>query len=74
VCGVSNLKDARPFKLDERRTTEVHVGWCVKAQARMMVLVVVPAEEALAEGASILDGAKAVGKLRSILERLEVGF
>ena len=72
--GVGSFQDQRPFAVDERRTTEVNVSRCVKAQTRMVVVIVVPAEEALAEGASILDGAETVGKLRSILERLEMRF
>jgi hypothetical protein len=38
----------------------------------MVVLVLVPTEEALAEGASVLDRAETVWKVGSILERLEV--
>ena len=66
MSGVGCLEDPRPSELNERRTPEVHVGGRVETQTGMVVLVVVPAEEALAEGASILERAEAVGKLRSI--------
>src|ERR1035437_10898656 len=40
----------------------------------VMVVVVVPREEALAKGACVLDGAEAIGELGSILEGLELAF
>lgn len=45
-----------------------------QADPRMTVLLVVPGKEILAETACILDGSKAFGKIRSILERFELGF
>jgi hypothetical protein len=46
----------------------------VEADAGVMVLVVVPAEEALAEGAAILERAEAIRELRTVLERFELRF
>ncbi len=45
-----------------------------QAKTRVMVVVIVPAEEALAESASILDGAKARRELRPILHGAELAF
>ena len=67
--GVGSGKDACPFELNERRTPEVNVGRRVKPQPGRVVLVVVPTEEALAEDASVLDRAEAIGEVRSKFER-----
>jgi hypothetical protein len=40
----------------------------------MMVIVVVPMEEALAESSAIFDRTEALGELRSVLQGLELGF
>ena len=40
----------------------------------MMMLGVVPAEEALAESTGVLDGTKTIGELGPILECFEVGL
>src|SRR6185503_1597139 len=70
----SRLEDVSPLELDERCATEVDVSWRVQAQARVMVFVVVPAEEALAERAAVFDRTEAFWELRSILERLKLRF
>ena len=74
MSGVGHLEDASPLDLDERCTTEVDVGRRVEAQARVMVLMVVPAEEALAEVAGVLERAEVLGELRAILEGLELSL
>ena len=43
-------------------------------QARMVVNVVVPAEEVAAERLGILNTAETFGESRSVLQRLELGF
>jgi len=40
----------------------------------MVVLVVVPGEEPLAEEAPLLDRAEAAGELRAVLQRLELSL
>ena len=60
------------LKLDLGSATEVHIGRRMKANTRMAVLAVVPAEETLAEGAAVLDRAEASRELWSILECFEV--
>ena len=40
----------------------------------VMVVVVVPGEEALAEGACVLDGAESIRELGSVFESLELAF
>ena len=43
-----------------------------QGEATVPVLVVVPGEEGAAQGAGVFDRAEAVGKLRPILQRLEL--
>ena len=45
-----------------------------EAEAGMMVILVVPVEEAPAESLCILDAAEAAGKLRLVFQGLEVAF
>ena len=45
-----------------------------QTQSGVMVLVVVPLKEALAEPASILDGAEAIRKPRAVFEGAELAF
>src|SRR5258707_7356743 len=45
-----------------------------KSQSGMAVLVVVPGEEILREGASILEGSKTLREARSIFQSPEVAF
>ena len=74
VGGVGDLKDTRPFDLDAFGVAEMDRGRGVEAESRMAVLMVVPVEETSAEGTAIFDRAKTVRKLRSVLERLELGL
>ena len=69
--SVGRLENPSTTELHVWRLSEVDVGRRVESKARMSVLTVVPAEEALAEGARILDRTEAVRKLRSVLERLD---
>jgi hypothetical protein len=52
----------------------VHVGGGEQRDPAVVVLEVVPAEEALAERAGVLDRAEPVGKGRVVLERLELAL
>jgi hypothetical protein len=72
VSGVGSLENARTLDLHGSSPSEVDIGRGVEAQARVTVLVVVPAEEALTERAGILDRTEAMRELRAVLERLEL--
>ena len=52
----------------------VDVGGGVEADAGVAVLVVVPAEEAAAEGVGVLIAAEAVGELGAIFHGAELAF
>lgn len=56
------------------RQAVMHVGGHQQAEARMMVLGVVPEEEDLAVGAGVLDRAEPRRKRRAVLQRLELSF
>jgi hypothetical protein len=61
VCGERALEDVSAFDLHALGATKMDRRWRVETQPRMAVHVVVPAEEAPAEGAAIFDRAEAVG-------------
>jgi hypothetical protein len=52
----------------------VDVDRVVVADAGVVVLGVVPGEEALAERACVGEAAEGVGEVGPVLERLELGF
>jgi hypothetical protein len=52
----------------------MHVGRRDERKAAVPMLVVVPVHEAGHEGARGVDRGEERGKLRTVLERLEVGF
>lgn len=52
----------------------VHVRRCQVLQATVMMRVVVPREQRVADRARILDRAEAVRELRAVLEGPELGF
>src|SRR2546422_7761477 len=52
----------------------VHVDRRQIPQATVMMRVVVPPEQRVADGPRILDRSEAIGKLRPIFERPELGF
>ena len=52
--------------------TEMHVARSQQPEARVMMLVVVPAKEVTTEAACVLNAAEASRKVRPVLERLEV--
>ena len=55
---------SRLAEVDDRRLQE--------SETAVMMLVVVPAKERLAERAAVFDGAEPVRKLRTVLQRSEV--
>jgi hypothetical protein len=52
----------------------VDVGWHVKAQPGMTMLMVVPGEEGLAMRPRVLDGGEPGGEVRPVLQRLELAL
>jgi hypothetical protein len=72
MSGVGGLKYARTLDLDAVGVTEMDRGRGMETQSRMTVLVVVPLEEAPAEGTTILDRAKTRRELWPVLEGLEL--
>ena len=55
VSGVGCLEDTRPLNVNPIGATEMDRRRGLEPNARMAVLVVVPAEETPAEGAAIFD-------------------
>ena len=49
-------------------------GWGEQADARMAVLLVVPLEELLAQGAAVLEAAEAIWEFRAVLHGAELTF
>ena len=74
MSRVRRLEHAGTFQSHSLGAAGVHVRRRVEANSRMAVLVVVPAEEALAERTGMLDRAESVRKFGSVLERLELRF
>ena len=70
MSGVVSLEDADPLELDMVSLSEMEGGWCMEADARMAVVVVVPLEEPSAERAAIVEGAETVRELWSVFESL----
>jgi hypothetical protein len=62
------------MRQDVRSLAVMDHGRCHQAESGMMVLVVVPLKEALAEAASILFGAEAIRKTRAVFQVAELAF
>ena len=54
--------------------TVMDLVWGHKADAGVMVVLIVPVEEAAAEASGVLDAAEAFGELRLVFEGFEVAF
>ena len=53
---------------------EMNHGRGQQADAGVAMLLVVPVEELLAKGATVLDAAEAIGELRAVLQGAELAF
>ena len=62
------------MRQDVRSLAVVDHGWRHQAKTGMMVLVVVPLKERLAEPASIFDGAEAIRETRAVFQACGTGF
>ena len=71
VCGI---EDGLPLGYQSGSKAVMNGGWGQQIEAGVVMPVVIPGEELLAEAAGILNGAKPVGILRPVLQGLEVGF
>ena len=71
VGGVQDVLPLRPYG---GRLADVDDGGRQEADRAMTMFVVVPGEEHLPERTAILDRAESLGKLGTVLERLEVRF
>ena len=74
VSGVRGSEHTFALDLDAVGVAEVDRGRGVETETGVVVLVVVPLEEALAERAAIFHGAESSRKLWAVLECLEVCF
>jgi hypothetical protein len=74
VFGVGIEEDHTSLSSDRFGPAVVDVGGCVQADARVAVVVVIPAEEPGTVGTSVLEAAESVGEVRSILEGPELRF
>jgi hypothetical protein len=74
VRGVGAGQDLGPSGPDGVGAAVVDVGGGVQPDPGVPVLVVVPAEEALAERPGVLDAAEFLREVGPVLEGLEPGF
>ena len=74
VSFIGEVQDGLPSRNELHRLAIVDRCRSEQLQTRMMVLLVIPREEILAEPACILDGAETVRVIWPILHSLEVGF
>src|SRR4029453_4827619 len=74
VAFVGGGEGRRSLGADLGSGAEVHGRGGVQPDAAVAVLVVVVAEELVAESAGVLNGAESVGEGRAVLQRLERGL
>lgn len=72
MSRVGALKNAGALEVDAFGVTKMDGGGCVEADARMAVVVVVPAEEAPAKSAPIFNRAETIRELWPVFECLEL--
>ena len=68
------VEDHLTMRQDVRGLAVMDHGRRHQAKAGMMVLVVVPLKEGLAEPASVFDGAEAIREARAVFEGAELAF
>jgi hypothetical protein len=74
MSRVSGVQDHLTMSQDVRSLAVVDHGWGHQTESRMMMLVVVPLKEGLAETASIFDGAEAIRESRTVFQGAELTF
>ena len=81
VCGRSardgpegGVQDHLAMRQDVRGLTVMDHGGRHQAKAGVVVLMVVPLEEGLAEAASVFDGAEAIRETRAVFQGAKLAF
>ena len=74
VGQVGRVENGLALFDDPGRLAVVHHGRRQQAEAGMTMLLVVPREELLTEGATVLNRAEALGKLGAVLHRAKLAF
>ena len=72
--GRAGGEDAGAVGLTDGGETVVHVMRGEEAEADVVLLAVVPGEEVAAEAARVFESPEALGEVRAVLERLELGL
>jgi hypothetical protein len=74
VSQVGGVENRLPLFPDAGRLAVMDHGGRHHADPGVAMLVVVPREESLAEGAAVLNAAEAIGKLGALLQGAELAF
>ncbi len=74
MSAEGSIQDDLAMRQDVSGLTVVNHGGRHQAQPGMVVLMVVPLKEGLAEAAGILDGAEAIRKARPAFQRYGTDF
>ena len=74
VSRIGGIEDDLAMGQDVRGLAVVDHGRRHQPKARVVVLVVVPLEEGLAEAASIFDGTEAIRETRAVFQGTELAF
>jgi hypothetical protein len=68
VLGIGVEKDDSALFSDRFGPAVVHVGWGMKSNARMTMIVVIPSEKSGTVGVGVFEAAEAIGEVGSVLE------
>ena len=74
VLLVGGLQDLLTLIQNRLSSSEMNIGRGEKTEGRVVMFVVVPAEELCCPGAGILLTAEAVRIIRAVFQRFELGF
>ena len=75
ICSLkSGVQDGLALDQKIGGLSQMNHGGGHQAQTRVVVFVVIPAEEGLAKAASVFDGAEAVRKARAVFQGSELAF
>ena len=74
VLRIGVEKDDSALFSDRFGPAVVHVGWGMKSNARMTMIVVIPSEKSGTVGVGVFEAAEAIGEVGSVLEGPELRF
>jgi hypothetical protein len=74
MCREGHVERLLPGRVNLDGTVVVHRRRREHAQARVIMLVVVPVEERFTKSVRVLLRAEPIGKRRPVLQRLELAF